>query len=121
MTPRRPERIPNGNRAKSWQERIPLHHLVGEAAVVNATEALVKAMDSQGVSRGELSRRIGISQPAVTQLLRGDHALGVRTLARYAIALGLRVAVDFVPETDPQALDGYRAALRDRAKGRKRA
>lgn len=99
------------NAAKSWQERLPGFIIVSEAAAVNATESLSTAMDENRVSRGEMARRLGISQPAVTQMLRGDHALGVRTLARYAIAMGLRVTVGFVKETDPLALRSYDAAL----------
>lgn len=57
-------------------------------------------MRDQDVSRTELARRMGVSQPRVTVLMRCDRPT-LETMARVALALGLRVGFDLHPVSEP--------------------
>jgi predicted XRE-type DNA-binding protein len=59
---------------------------------------LAQLREQQGLSQSEVAARMGISQPRVSQLERGDvDQMVVDTLERYVAALGgrLRVVADF--------------------------
>jgi predicted XRE-type DNA-binding protein len=59
---------------------------------------LARLREQQGLSQSEVAARMGISQPRVSQLERGDvDQMVVDTLERYVAALGgrLRVVADF--------------------------
>lgn len=69
-----------------------------ESAIIEATEAVVARMQELGLSRAELARRMGISPPMVTKLLRGENNFTLRTLISLARALDSAVApIGFVP------------------------
>lgn len=68
-----------------------------ERLILDATEAICRVMDEQGVSRVELARRIGASKGHVSQLLDGGRNMTLRTLARLASALEHRAHVDIEP------------------------
>jgi len=71
--------------------------LAEEHAVLAATEALLAVMILKGVSRSALAEKVGHSKSAVSQLLNGragaQHNVSLRTLARYAHALGCQVDI----------------------------
>lgn len=63
--------------------------------------ALVRsAMDATGVGRTELARRMGLSRAYITNLLVRPRSVTLRTMARFADALGVDFAI---------AIGGYRA------------
>lgn len=67
--------------------------LVEQEMVVDfAMEALAEEMHQQGVTRADLSRRLGISRAAVTKLFSGSSP-NLRTLVAVAQALNKRVEV----------------------------
>lgn len=49
-----------------------------------------RRMHDLSMTRAELARRLEVTPPRVTQLLRGDENLTLRSLARLGWALGLR-------------------------------
>lgn len=58
------------------------------------TEALVRRMEEQGMSRAELARRLGTSQAYVTKVLRGNVNFTLATLAKLGRATGAQVRLD---------------------------
>ncbi|MEU4741237.1 XRE family transcriptional regulator [Actinosynnema sp. NPDC023658] len=59
---------------------------------------LARLREERGLSQSQVASRMGISQPRISQLERGDvDQMVVETLARYITALGgrLRVVADF--------------------------
>lgn len=62
-----------------------------ESLILEATELLSDLMASEGITKSELARRLGRSRAYVTQALRGQRNLTLRTLADLAGAVGYRV------------------------------
>jgi len=67
-----------------------------EQLLFDATELVSRAMEDEGVSRAELARRIGKSKAYVTQVLRGQGNMTLRTLSDLADALGYAVELGAV-------------------------
>ena len=65
--------------------------LAVESLVLEAGELIARLMESRGVNRAELARRLGKSRAWVTQLLNGRANLTLKTLAEVAWALGAEV------------------------------
>jgi transcriptional regulator with XRE-family HTH domain len=69
-----------------------------DAAIITATGALNDAMESMGVTRAELARRLERTPGFVSQVLSGNRNMTLRTFADLAFALGLQVrSVDLSP------------------------
>ncbi|MHA3685081.1 helix-turn-helix domain-containing protein [Leucobacter sp. HY1908] len=68
----------------------PKHDLVyaEEAAKIDAAERIAAALERSGVSRAELARRLGVSRAEITRRLKGEHNIGVGTLAATLHVLG---------------------------------
>jgi len=60
-------------------------------------DALVAAMDAQGVSGAELARRMGTSRAWVSRVLAGECNLTVATIGKLAFPLGMKVTTQIVP------------------------
>jgi transcriptional regulator with XRE-family HTH domain len=69
-----------------------------EAAVLEFTEELVARMESQGVSRADLARKIGCSPAYVTKILRGGTNFTLETMVKIADVLGCAVRTHLQPE-----------------------
>ncbi len=65
-----------------------------ELLVAEATDTLEAYMESVGLSRKELARRLGVSPGRVTQILSGSQNLTLRSLAGAAWAMGLRLQLE---------------------------
>lgn len=59
-----------------------------EELILEATELLISAMVSKGLSRSELADRLGRSRGFISQVLSGRRNLTLRTLADISDALG---------------------------------
>lgn len=57
-------------------------------------------LESTGMSKKELARRLGVSQGRVSQILSGEENLTLRTVAALAWALGLRANLQLEPLRD---------------------
>ncbi|KJL23788.1 helix-turn-helix protein [Microbacterium oxydans] len=59
-----------------------------EAAMVDASELIARALEASGLSRAELARVLKVSRSEVTERLRGNRNITVRNLAATLHALG---------------------------------
>ena len=73
---------------------IALEAVKGEL-IMDVTEAICEIMETEGVSRQELARRIGRTKGFVSQLLNGSRNMTLRTLAEIALALGQQASFKF--------------------------
>jgi transcriptional regulator with XRE-family HTH domain len=62
-----------------------------EQLLFDATELISRAMEQQGVSKTDLAKRLGKSRAFVTQVLRGQNNMTLRTLSDLANVLGYDV------------------------------
>lgn len=68
---------------------------------MRVTDDLIRLRMQHGLSQGQLARALGISQSAIAQLESGKTKnLGIRTIARIAVALGATVKVSIEPRAD---------------------
>jgi transcriptional regulator with XRE-family HTH domain len=73
-----------------------------ETLIADATELVCELLQSAGVERQELARRLGKSKGHVTQLLSGERNMTLRTLSDLAHALGHRFELRYSPLTAPR-------------------
>ncbi len=71
---------------KSMHEQfleVPEHRRLyeQERLLVEVTELLTQVMEKKGMSRAQLAHKLGKSKAFVTQVLRGNHNMTLRTLA----------------------------------------
>lgn len=76
----------------------------GEAANLQARSALMIALTenikAQGLTQAEAARRLGVTQPRVSDLMRGKVDLfGLDTLVNMLASAGLRVSMQVVSAT----------------------
>lgn len=93
--------------AKQARERVggSFRDFLAEEGLLETCEAqaikeilamqLVKAMDQQGISKAEMSRRMQTSRPALDRLLDAqNHSVTLNTLQRAAEAVGKRLHME---------------------------
>jgi len=59
-------------------------------------ETLVRARNAHGLTQSQVAERLGVAQPAVARIESGRN-VSLKTLRRYAGALGCRLEVHLVP------------------------
>jgi transcriptional regulator with XRE-family HTH domain len=69
-----------------------------EELILEATEALARALQSSGLTQSELAGRLGKTKGFVSQILGGGKNLTLRTLADVAGALGCKVQIQLRAE-----------------------
>jgi transcriptional regulator with XRE-family HTH domain len=62
---------------------------------------LEKKMESLPMSQAELAEKLNLSESRVSQILNGSHNLELKSIIKYARALGLKVAVIAYDDDDP--------------------
>jgi antitoxin component HigA of HigAB toxin-antitoxin module len=92
----------NLNVNKSALEAFAADHASGklfeeENLLVSVTELLTEVMETCGIKRAELAKRIGKSKAFVTQVLRGNQNMTLRTLSDLFYALDARLQVRATP------------------------
>lgn len=91
-------------------------------AEMRVEQDLVALREKKGLSQKELAERIGATQPYVAKLESGRvQNLGLKTLVKYATALGSQVTVRFEPVRHHRKPAGTRAMTRGRRTGRSAA
>ena len=79
-----------------------------EQLLFDATELICRVLSDEGISRAELAKRIGKSKAFVTQVLRGQNNMTLRTLSDFANALGYDVELGAVnPSTSRRVNVGH--------------
>ena len=68
-----------------------------ERLLVDATELISTVMETTNTKRGELAKRLGRSKAYITQILRGNRNLTLKTMAEVFWALKYRVVVQAQP------------------------
>jgi transcriptional regulator with XRE-family HTH domain len=86
-----------------------------EGVVIRTNERICELMETRGITRAELARRLRKSPPYVTRLLNGRPNMTLRTLTEIAVALGEAIEV-FIPSSVRQqrrrALEAHLAEQR---------
>lgn len=59
-----------------------------EAAMVDSSELIARALEASGMSQADLARALGVSRSEVTARLKGERNITVRKLAATLHALG---------------------------------
>jgi transcriptional regulator with XRE-family HTH domain len=81
-----------------------------EKLLLDTAELLTEVMDAKKVSRAELARKLGKSRSFVTQVLRGNHNMTLRTLADIFFTLDYQVSLQTLPvseETESRSKDEW--------------
>ncbi len=81
-----------------------------ERILLDTTELLATVMHQRKISRAELAKRVGKSKSFITQVLRGDQNLTLRTIADLFFALDYRVGFKALPmccEADGTAMSEF--------------
>lgn len=65
--------------------------LAVERAKLEIAEQLMRAMSQEGVTKAELSRRMGKSRAYITQILHGDVNFTIESLVRIALTLNCEI------------------------------
>lgn len=87
-------------------------------AEMRIEQGLVALREKKGLSQKELAARIGASQPYVAKLESGRvQNLGLKTLVKYATALGSQVTVRFEPVRHHRKAAGAKGTTQ-RSRGR---
>lgn len=68
-----------------------------ERLLLSINEQIVERMESSGLRRSEIAGRMGVSRPFVTQLLRGNPNITLKTLVRLAGAVDLALDIRLTP------------------------
>jgi len=76
--------------------------------ILDFTEGLHKIMESNGVSRSELARRLGVSPAYVTKVLRGNVNFTLDSMVRLARAAGGDVSLQVAPKPQKKGNDSYK-------------
>ncbi len=67
-----------------------------EYAIIHA---LIDARSKAGLTQAQVAARMGISQPAIARIESGSN-ISVKTLSRYATAVGRAIQINFLPIKD---------------------
>ncbi|WP_037576832.1 helix-turn-helix domain-containing protein [Phaeacidiphilus oryzae] len=67
-----------------------------------ALKLIYAALDASGVTQTELAERLRVRKSAVSQVLRGDGNLRIKTMAEYLHALGYEVDMRLVQAGEPR-------------------
>ena len=70
--------------------------------------------ERQGLLQGDVAQRLGLTQSAISKIESGRGDLGLRTVARYARALGLRPNLTFSPDREQDRSSSWKRE-RDRS------
>jgi len=69
---------------------------VEQFALAHVAISLADAMEAGGLTPSQLASRLGISESGISQILAADGNPAVKSLARWADALGCKLQVQFV-------------------------
>ena len=91
----------------AWIQRSPEADALfaEENLVLAATEIVYEAMDSAGVNKAGLAKLIGVQPSEISQRLRGQRNLTLRSLARMMHVLGFDVTLEATRRTESD-MDG---------------
>lgn len=68
-----------------------------ERLLIEAAELVTAAMGERNVTRAQLAQRLGKSRAFITQVLRGNHNMTLRTLSDLFLAIDYQVSLGAAP------------------------
>lgn len=68
-----------------------------ERAILAFTEELSRCMESKGISQAELAAAIGVSQPYISKVLKGNVNFTLASMTKLARAVGAVIRIQLVP------------------------
>lgn len=79
-------------------QRSPPHGFNSQMGTIDFSVALRRTMDARGITQYELAKKSGVSQPAISQFLRGRRRNpGVELVSKLEDALGCRIYLEPEP------------------------
>ena len=72
---------------------------VADGLALEFAEQIARAMKSQGITKAELGRRMGVSRAYTTRILDAPPNLTLLSMAKVSLALGLTVHIDVAETT----------------------
>ena len=88
-----------------------------EGLLIETAHRLCEALESLGISRSELAKRLGTSRANITQLLGGRRNLTLKSLSDIAYNLGCEVSLDLRPveyeSSMPNVISQWSTAFRE--------
>lgn len=72
--------------------------------------ALIEARSNAGLTQAEVAERMGTTQSVVARIESGRNPPNLRTLEKYAHAVGTRIAVTLVPTALPATMPHHPAS-----------
>ena len=63
--------------------------------LIRVAEEIARLLDAKGITRSELAQRLGVKPPLVTRILQGQPNITILTLVRLAVALDVRIGIEF--------------------------
>lgn len=99
-----PKKLVSGDDVLARQLRDPGFRAEWAATSLARAVAIevVKYRADHGLSQAALAKQLGVSQPVVARLERGDHTPSWDTLARLAHTMDVHFVVDVDPEAGPR-------------------
>jgi len=76
--------------------------------IIDFTEGLHKIMKTNGVTRSDLARRLGVSPAYITKVLRGNVNFTVDSMVRLVRAAGGEVSIHIAPKGKREKNGYYR-------------
>ncbi|OLT21163.1 hypothetical protein BJF81_15680 [Ornithinimicrobium sp. CNJ-824] len=64
-------------------------------------EGLVELRERHGLTQDDVAKRMGVSQPAVSQLERAEANPTLLSVRRYALAVGARLRTEVISDLEP--------------------
>ncbi|MBR2692630.1 MAG: helix-turn-helix transcriptional regulator [Thermoguttaceae bacterium] len=66
-------------------------------------QAMIDARRESGLTQKELSERTNIAQSDISKLEKGNANPSLRTLRRLAAGMGMKIRLEFIPDSAPTA------------------
>jgi transcriptional regulator with XRE-family HTH domain len=81
-----------------WEEARSRDTYWTELAIIEFTEELCRCMETQGITRADLARRMNVSPAFITKILRGNSNFTLETMTKLARAVGSELRLHLEPE-----------------------
>ena len=84
------------NKELKEARKRPAYH--EEEMLLSIATRILGALEEQKITRVELARKLGVSPPYITKILRGYENMSIATLAKVAFALDLKWECILIPQ-----------------------